>query len=216
MTTQENDHGGNPWLRVPPADYEGHMNSPGVNQLEPLGVIFSDVYARFKPSSLAIIGCATGNGFEHVDAGVTKRLVGIDINPVYLDIARERYRRLEPILELICMPVESCDFPRGAFDLVHAGLVFEYLDPADALAKTAEWLSPGGVLSIVLQLPSAECGPVSKSAFESVKILESVLHLVPPEELERLAGGAGLWLVEKRKIPLHGGKSFFAAIFRKE
>jgi hypothetical protein len=28
-----------------------------------------------------VLGCATGNGFEHIDPLVTRRVVEIDINP---------------------------------------------------------------------------------------------------------------------------------------
>jgi SAM-dependent methyltransferase len=192
------------------------MNSPEVDQIAALNRIFSEIYARCKPAALAVLGCATGNGFEHVDPAVTKRLVGIDINPEYLDIARERYRHLEPIFELICAPVESCDFAGGAFDLVHAGLIFEYLDPADILLKIAEWLSPAGMLSVVLQLPSEQSGAVSKTTFESVRVLGDIMRLVLPDELERMAHGAGLRLIESRTTALPRGKSFMVDLFQRD
>ena len=43
----------------------------------------------------------------------------------------------------------------AAFDLVHAGLVLEYVDWSLLLPRVAATLKPGGILSVVLQLPSA-------------------------------------------------------------
>jgi SAM-dependent methyltransferase len=214
--SSRNETNDNPWLHISAEDYEGHMNSPEVDQLLPLSQIFADVYRRCRPKALAILGCTTGNGFDCVDVAVTSRLVGVDINRMYLDIARTRYPHLESIMELVCAPVETCEFPSGAFDLVHAGLIFEYLDPADILTNIAGWLSPGGTLSVVLQLPSVESGAVSKTAFDSLKILEGVMRLVPPEDLTRLADGAGLRPLESRTVPLRRGKSFMVQLFRND
>ena len=75
----------NPWLDIPPDDYENHMSSPEVQQLQALNTLFKKVLDTVRPSSLAVIGCTTGNGFEHIDTRVTKRIVGIDINAAGLE-----------------------------------------------------------------------------------------------------------------------------------
>jgi len=36
------------------------------------------------PSSVAMLGCAGGNGLERVDPGVTTRVVAVDIHLSYL------------------------------------------------------------------------------------------------------------------------------------
>ena len=74
----------NPWLSIPIDDYEGHMGSPAVAQLQPLSELFAGVLASSRPKSLAVFGCAAGNGFEHIDPSITERVVGVDINPAYL------------------------------------------------------------------------------------------------------------------------------------
>lgn len=215
MMNQPRNHTNNPWLLVPASDYEEHMNLPEVNQLAPLSAIFADMYARFKPGSLAVLGCATGNGFEHIDPAATRRVIGIDINAEYLDLARERFPRLAPVLTLIQAPIETCSLPESSLDLVHAGLIFEYIQPGPALRQIAVWLSPGGILSAVLQLPCPSGGTVSATSVASVKILEPVIRLVPPESLESLAAPQGLLKIESRIIALPGGKSFYVGIFRK-
>jgi hypothetical protein len=71
----------NPWLSIPAADYEAHMASPEVGQLQFLNAVFKETLARQRPKSLLVPGCATGNGFEHIDFTVTRRIVAVDINP---------------------------------------------------------------------------------------------------------------------------------------
>ena len=74
----------NPWLSVPLEDYEGHMRSPGVEQLTILADLFKRVLDRYRPESVAVLGVAGGNGLEQIDCTVTKRIVGVDINQRYL------------------------------------------------------------------------------------------------------------------------------------
>jgi SAM-dependent methyltransferase len=79
----------NPWLSIPASDYEGHMAAVG--QLAALGTVFRDVYVQTRPGRLAIVGCATGNGIEHVDPNVTSEVIGVDVNAEYLSRARARF-----------------------------------------------------------------------------------------------------------------------------
>ena len=56
------------------------MGVAGVDQLGPLRAIFADVYGAVRPSRIAVLGCATGNGLDVVDPTVTRHLVGVDLN----------------------------------------------------------------------------------------------------------------------------------------
>ena len=62
--------GENPWLSIPLADYEGHMESVG--QTGALRRVFSDLYAAVRPGRLAVLGCTTGADFDEVDPAVTQ------------------------------------------------------------------------------------------------------------------------------------------------
>ena len=81
----------NPWLTISAEDYEAHMASPEVGQLQVLNQLFKVVLEEHRPESMAVLGCSTGNGFEHIDPSTTRRVVGIDINPSYLAVARKRF-----------------------------------------------------------------------------------------------------------------------------
>jgi SAM-dependent methyltransferase len=204
----------NPWLSVPAADYEGHMGSPGVRQLEFLSRIFGGLLREFEPESLVVLGCATGNGFEHVERGHVRKLVGLDINPEYLAVCRKRHRENIPGLELVCADFASFDLEAATIDFVHAALFFEYVDPASAVEKASRWLKPRGILAVVLQLPSGSCGKVSETCFASVKVLEPAIHLVDPAFLGRLVRERGFSEVRSARETLASGKEFFLGVYR--
>jgi hypothetical protein len=60
----------NPWLTIPLADYEGHMESPDVDQSALSSDIFRAALIRHRPHALAVLGCAGGNGFDQIDPGI--------------------------------------------------------------------------------------------------------------------------------------------------
>jgi SAM-dependent methyltransferase len=219
------DHGGemtdrrdsvNPWLSVPAADYEGHMGSPGVRQLEFLSRVFGELMREFEPESLVVLGCATGNGFEHIERARARKLVGLDINPEYLDLCRKRHGENIPGLELVCADFASFDLEAASIDFVHAALFFEYVDPAFAVEQVSRWLKPRGILAVVLQLPSGLCGKVSETGFTSVKALEPAIHLVDPALLGRLVREHGFSEVRSARETLASGKEFFLGVYRLE
>jgi len=187
------------------------MSAPEVGQLAALSDALAEALARFRPSSLLVIGCATGNGFERVDPRVTRRVVGLDVNPAYIDIARERFDRRCPGLELLCADVERCGFERGSFDLIFAGLIFEYVRPERLLENMAAWLSTDGAASVVIQLPDDRLAKVSETRFESLRALAPTMRLLTTEELERLANQAGLGVIEGREVLLPNGKKLYSA-----
>jgi SAM-dependent methyltransferase len=154
--------GRNPWLRIPVSDYEGHMGHPAVQQLPYLSAVFQEVLLEFQPKDIAVLGCSTGNGFEHIPTS-TRKIIGVDINPQYLDVVRQRYGDRLPGLDLICADIFNCTIAAHSIDLIHGALIFEYVDPAPAMERVATWLRPGGVFSAVLQLPSADGSPVTET-----------------------------------------------------
>jgi SAM-dependent methyltransferase len=200
----------NPWTIVPAADYERHMGPQGVDQLGPLSSIFQESYLAAQPDRLLLLGCATGNGLEHVNPAVTNRIVGVDVNLQYLGIARQRYFHLGPRLELYCLEADKLRAAPGSFDLVHAALIFEYLHPEVLVRKIAEWLAPGGTCSAVLQLPGGE-GPPAPS--KTMQLIQKAMKLVPPDELTQLFEHYGLPRKRSRTVPLEHGKSFWVGAF---
>ena len=100
----------NPWLAIPLADYEGHMASPDVGQAEMLAKEFEALLKGHAPKTVALVGCAGGNGFDKAAEVGVARLVGIDLNARYIADAKDRYANTIPGLELHCADIQG-DMP---------------------------------------------------------------------------------------------------------
>ena len=200
----------NPWTVVPAPDYERHMGPDGVDQLGPLSAIFQEVYLSAQPDRVLLLGCATGNGLEHVNPAVTQKVTGVDVNLQYLGIARQRFMHLGPKLELFCSEAEKFRAPPGSYDLVHAALIFEYLHPEVLVRRISEWLAPAGTASVVLQLPGGDA-PAAPS--KTMQLIAKAMKLVPPDELTRLFEHYGMSRKRARTIALKHGKSFWIGAF---
>lgn len=200
----------NPWTLVPAADYERHMGPEGLDCLAPLSAVFREAYLAARPARVLLVGCATGNGLEHVDPSITARAVGLDVNLQYLGIARQRFFDLGPRLELFCADAIAWPSPPGSFDLIHAGLVLEHLHPEPLVRRIAGWLADGGTCSVALQLAGGE--PVAPPS-DALRAVERTRRLVPPEELVRLMEHYGIPLGRERIVPAGRGHRLWAGVF---
>jgi len=201
----------NPWLTIPAADYEGHMGSPEVGQLAFLSEVFRDALNAYQPRRLLVVGCATGNGFEHIDRDSCEGVVAVDINPEYLSVLKTRFP--DAAIQTRCEDVAKCEFDTASFDLIHCALIFEYVDPSSVVGKLARWLRPGGVLVVVLQLPHDNAAAVSATPYSSLRRLEPIMRLVDPAKLERLAREVRLSELQRETRTLVSGKRFYVAVF---
>jgi SAM-dependent methyltransferase len=198
----------NPWLDIPDVDYVGHMSSPAVNQQSVLNRLFRDALGSIRPEAVLVLGCATGNGLEHVDAAVTSRVIGVDLNPTYLRRLVERFPNPRFTLEVRCADLAEYTFEPEAFDLVHAALLLEYVEWPRVLPRLAETLRPRGTFSVVLQLPSVSIPAVTPTGFTSLRALESLFRFVDRDVFVARAGDVGLVLDYRRKEPLKSAKAF--------
>lgn len=205
----------NPWLQIPSSDYEAHMSSPDVQQLPVLNEIFRRVVDHFNPRSVCIPGSTTGNGFEHLIGRELDLILGIDINYRFLSECRAWFAEDLPNLNLLCADLNSLVFRKGSFDLVHAALVFEYVDVDKLVADIYGWLNWGGIMSVVLQLPSEHSAPVSDTPYESLKQLNNLLKLVEVDRFIDIAGQKGFTEIKSEYVDLQKGKKFYVGYFKK-
>lgn len=205
----------NPWLNIPAEDYEGHMSAPNVQQLQMLSGIFADVLNELSPESICVPGCATGNGFEYFIGKNAKRIVGVDINPAYIALCKNRFEKYINIAEFICADLNEIDFPASSFDLVHAALIFEYVNVSKLITDISRWLVPGGALSVVLQAANTGASNVSETQFQSVKVLSDIIRIVEPAELKSICLKNGLICSEESEVKSSAGKRFTKIIFKK-
>jgi len=204
----------NPWLEIPLADYEGHMALAAVAQSGYLAQVLERLAATLEPRSVAVLGCAGGNGLDRLPPAQVRRVVGVDLNPGYLTAAQGRlqgrFRQLE--LHRLDLAREGGDF--APVDLVFAGLLFEYVPFASVLPRIRRMLNPGGHLGVVLQLPSADIPEVTPSPYVSLGRLEGHMMLVPPRPFEARAGKLGFVTRSSRTIVLDSGKAFQEFVFQ--
>ena len=205
----------NPWLSIPLADYEAHMASPDVEQARLLADVLETEIRTHAPSSLAILGCAGGNGLHRIPPGSELRVVAVDINPDYVSAAERRFAAELPNAEFLVHDLESSAPHTRPVDLVFAALLFEYLDPEKALSNLCPLLREGGLLTALLQLPSSAKAAITPSPYRSLLALDGFLHLVPPGRFEALAAEAGLACIGTETLRSPAGKEFEVLRFRK-
>jgi ubiquinone/menaquinone biosynthesis C-methylase UbiE len=206
----------NPWLQIPPTDYEKHMSSPQVAQTEMLSELFGKALQNYHPEKIAYLGCTTGNGFEKIDWSKTQMLVGYDINPDFLLLAEENFKQHKNKFKLICSDLDQDSLENHQFDLVFAALLFEYLRPSILIKKISAILKPGAVLSVVLQLANPSKPAISKTQYKSLEKLSPLLKLVDPKQFKKWATEEGLLLISEEEITSASGKKFLFADFKKK
>ena len=202
----------NPWLSMPLIDYEGHMRSPAVQQLDALSDLFAEALSVGNPASIAILGIAGGNGLERIDPNVVQRVVGVDVNPEYLDVVRVRYAHL-PRLELHCIDLAEQALNLQPVQLVHAALLFEHAGTRLALDNAVSLVAPSGALSVVLQLPG-ETGPnIGCSGCRLAQELGSDFTLVDPAWLTATLQSRGFTPIHHTIRPVPAGKRLWMTVF---
>jgi SAM-dependent methyltransferase len=199
-----------PWLGISLADYEQHMALPYVGQAQLIRDVFAAALGRHAPQSVAVLGCAGGNGFDCVPPSV-RRVVGVDINPDFIAAARQRFGS-KPGLELYVADILHDDLPFDAVDFIFAALLFEYVELATALAKIRAKLARGGQLVVVLQLASS-VPEVTPSPYGGLAALSTTMRLVPPQELIDLAATVGLAVRGDATVESTGHKHFSVLTF---
>lgn len=202
----------NPWLSIALEDYEGHMGADNVRQLAALSELFERALDFCNPESVAILGVAGGNGLERIDPAITKKVIGLDINPKYLDVIRERFADL-PGLELHQSDLAAKPLDLIPVSMVHAALVFEHTGLGRPLENALRLVAPGGKFSVVLQLPSEAVQDVTPTRFTSMQALRDCFTLVDVAQFRKELEGKGFDLLHDERRSLPGGKALWLGIF---
>ena len=202
----------NPWLDIPLADYEGHMDSVEVQQLGVLSDLFAEALAVRRPASVAILGVAGGNGLERIDGDTTVRVIGLDLNPLYLDSVRRRFGDLSG-LELHCVDLCEQIVELPQVELVHAALIFEHAGVDRCLDNAISLVADQGALAVVLQLPAMSGHDVGRTGFASIQRLAPHFSLIDPVALCKTLVARSFRLVSETRRSLPAGKEFWMGIF---
>lgn len=204
----------NPWIEISPEEYDGHMSSPSVNQFGFLSDCFRQALVEYSPSHVAIVGCGTGNGLEHIDNSCTKITTVIDINLEFLEKLRQRFENKISGLEIVHDDLCECELDQR-YSLVFVALVFEFLNPKILLSKISRWLNSDAVLKVVLQCPNPTLPDVSETKYKSLKKLNKIVNLVDVEYFRNECACHGLVEIDRSLKTLKSGKSFYIGTYKK-
>jgi trans-aconitate methyltransferase len=204
----------NPWLDIPLADYEAHMALPTVDQSELIAQQLARLVRNYSPRSVAVLGCAGGNGFDRLVESAVTRVVGVDINPAFVEETRRRYGDRIPGLELYVADVQEPGTRFDPVDLIYAGLILEYVDLPKTMDALRSWCRPDAVLAVLTQLPHESMAHVSPSPYHSLQSLDSGMRLVCDRDLRREASRVGFALMHSVTLVSNGGKQFRMHEFR--
>jgi trans-aconitate methyltransferase len=191
------------------------MALPEIAQARMLADELESAVRQHAPSSVAIIGCSGGNGFERLIGTTVERIVGIDINPTYVAAAQARFGTQLPKLALYVADIQDAMPNITPVAMIFAGLIFEYVGLRAAMHNLLRLCGPDGTLVAVLQAPSADAAPVSPSPYRSLQRLAPAMRLRNAHEVRDAAIEAGFASAATRSLTLPSGKSFIVSSFRR-
>ena len=205
----------NPWLSIPLAEYEGHMALPEIGQAEMLASELEFAVRRYSPKSVAVIGCAGGNGLDRLVESGIERIVGIDINPAYVQTVRRRFRSRIPGLELHVADIQSMLPQIAPVNLIFAALILEYVDVPMTMRSFQNLCAPDGALVVILQAASPNVEKTSPSPYKSIQLHAPAMRLLDQGDVQERAVAAGFSLASSRVVSLRSGKDFVVLCFGK-
>lgn len=194
----------NPWEKIPLSDYESHMKLESVMQLQMMNRMMAHQFALCETGPAMVLGVAGGNGLEHVESSGISRVYGVDINADYLSQCKERFPRLDGVLECVCADLTADDVVLPHADLLIANLLIEYIGYA-CFCRTVKVVNPKCV-SCIIQL-NVDDSFVSDSPYLHVfDGLERVHHQMSEAELTYAMKSIGYELSSRVEEPLPNGK----------
>lgn len=138
----------NPWEEIDLTAYEKHMGLDSVYQLQALNRMMKNQFYSYPVQSIMVLGVAGGNGLEHIDKQVIKKVYGVDINKGYLETCINRYPELRGVLYTICADLTQKTSELPYADLVVANLVVEYIG-YENFQRVVKQISPNYVSAII-------------------------------------------------------------------
>jgi 2-polyprenyl-3-methyl-5-hydroxy-6-metoxy-1,4-benzoquinol methylase len=203
----------NIWNLVPLEDYEKHMSHETVGQLQLLNELTKKYLESLRPETAMFLGVAGGNGLEHIDNRVTRKVYGIDINEKYLRETRMRFENRIADLQLINMDIGLNSDEIAKVDFIWAALIFEYVEMNDCFRFISNNIQHNGHVIITIQVNNG-VSSVSKSGVETIKLVGPIFKVVNANELLATAGSFGFELIKKEENKLPNGKALETVCLR--
>ncbi|MET3665328.1 methyltransferase domain-containing protein [Caulobacter sp. 1776] len=165
-------------------------------QLSPLGLAAIDALAPARGSLVIDIGCGAGQTLLQLAerVGPEGRVVGVDIAPRLLEVARRRTAALGQV-ELVEADAQALTLSTSGVDAIFSRFgVMAFADPAMAFANFRRMLKPSGVLAFCCWRSLAEneldALPVAAAGLTAM-VDEGPFSFADPDHLRRLLEAAG-------------------------
>jgi SAM-dependent methyltransferase len=165
-------------------------------QLSPLGLRAIEASGVGSGDVVLDIGCGAGQTLLQLAerVGPDGQVIGVDVAPLLLEIARRRTERLSQV-KLIQADAQSLDLPSESTDAVFSRFgVMTFSDPVAAFANFRRILKPSGVLAFScwrsLQENELDRLPLSAAGFQSA-VDEAPFSFADPEHMRRILEAAG-------------------------
>jgi tRNA (cmo5U34)-methyltransferase len=114
-----------------------------------LSTLFTYLPDGFSPGAILELGCGTGNLTRLIHQRFPEsHLSAVDISGECIDQCRQRLPHAD--IEYVNADFRDLDFPQGSFDLTMSSIAIHHLEDRDKeelFARTARWLTPGGVFT---------------------------------------------------------------------
>lgn len=204
----------NPWEMVSLSDYEEHMRSSDVYQLQTLNRIIKKQISSHPVKTIAVLGIAGGNGLEYIDTTKIKKVYAIDINSDYLSSCKERYAYLGNCLQLLRLDLASQSAVIPRVDLMIANLFIEYIG-IEAFTNHILNSKPTFVSCVIQKSTTDEF--VSNSPYTSALTGIAAIHKdIDKDDLIRQFERIHMHLIDYQEIMLPNKKMFLRLDFQCE
>ncbi len=202
----------NPWKFIELSDYENHMKSDSVMQLQTLNRMMKKQLNAYHVESVMILGVAGGNGLEHIKPEKYSAVYGVDVNPEYLREVKKRYETLNGILKCLCVDLTGEVSGLPAADLMIANLLIEYIG-YDCFRAVVEQVKPKYV-SCVIQINSGSEFVSDSPYLHSFDGLNSVHRQIESDKLTQTMGNIGYRAITTTDYLLPNGKKLVRSDFK--
>lgn len=204
----------NPWCKIAIDDYEKHMSLNSVKQLQTMNIIMKEQFAVRPIGSVIIFGIASGNGLEHINPKIFKKVYGLDVNQEYLEKCIKRYPNLNGIFKPLCIDLNSAFDKLPYADLLVANLFIEYVG-YNHFQSAVKIVNPKYV-SCVIQINEDETF-VSDSPYTHVfDQLDEVLQTIEDDGLIKIMTEIDYKVESRFEYELPNGKKFVRIDFRRK
>lgn len=204
----------NPWNEIPLSDYEAHMGSASIMQMQAINGMMKVQLESFPVTEAMILGIAGGNGIEHIDDKKYRKIYGVDVNEKYLMKAEKRYGDCGGILKYLHKDLltEYAKLPYS--ELVIANLIIEYIG-YNVFKKVIMQVKPIYV-SCAIQVNGESKEFISNSVYASVfNGLEKIHHEIDEKHLMKTMQEIKYQAKDKAEWVLPNGKKLLKVDFIK-